>query len=36
MLLLNMANAALQPQRARSLDLSHNDTRAVGCKRLLD
>jgi hypothetical protein len=28
-------NAALQPRRARSSDLSQDDTRAVGCKRLL-
>jgi hypothetical protein len=26
-------NVALQPRRARSAELSHHDTRAVGCKR---
>jgi len=29
------ANVALQPRRARSSELSHDDMRAVGCKRLL-
>ena len=28
-------NVALQPRRDRSLDLSENDTRAVGCKPML-
>ena len=33
--LLRPYNVALQPRRARSVDRSHDDTRAVGCKRLL-
>jgi len=28
-------NVALQPRCARSSELSHDDMRAVGCKRLL-
>ena len=32
---LKTYNVALQPRRARFLDLSQDDTRAVGCKRLL-
>lgn len=32
---LIVTNAAFQPRRARSSEVSHDDMRAVGCKRLL-